>query len=81
MTMESPTKIAANHEGGWQRATMMTDHNGRTIGMEMREISGRIMGIVLRPTSRSPSTSWKSWAWMVVMMTKKKIVSSGKFFQ
>jgi len=27
---------------------------------------GKAMGRVLRPTSLSPITSWKSWAWMVV---------------
>ena len=63
------------------RAAMATDQAGRMIGIEMRETSGRIMGMVFLPTPRSPSTSWKSWAWMVVMITKKKMVSSGKFLQ
>lgn len=42
------------------------DQNRRLISGVWREMLGKAMGSVLRPTSLSPGTSWKSCAWMVV---------------
>lgn len=42
------------------------DQQRRLISGVWREMLGKAMGNVFRPTSLSPGTSWKSCAWMVV---------------